>query len=113
LGLRYAQGRIHADAAVPVPGVGSVARVHGRAELAVDAAGRVRLALRDLAVADGFTRIPIPLLALNALLPALEMPLPMPPLPFGLRIDGVIPTPTGLAVLASAPTATVDLPIDR
>jgi hypothetical protein len=36
------------------------------------------------------------------LLPSLDVPIPLPPLPYGLRLDGLRPTPGGLVVEGSA-----------
>jgi hypothetical protein len=106
LTLRFERDALAAGVSLSVPGFGSVVEVRGRADLTVDAAGQVRLAVRDLALADALTGIPVPLPALRSLLPALDTPVPLPPLPYGLRIDRVVPTPAGLAVLASAPATT-------
>jgi hypothetical protein len=106
LSLRFEREALSAGVSVSVPGFGNVVEVRGRADLTVDRAGSVRLAVRDLALADAVTGIPVPLPALRSLLPALDTPVPLPPLPYRLRIDRVVPTPGGLAVLASAPATT-------
>ncbi len=54
--------------------------------------------MRAVAVAG----IVVPSIVLSQLLPTLRFPIPLPPLPYGLRIDGLDPTPAGLVVHGSA-----------
>jgi hypothetical protein len=44
----------------------------------------------------------LPALVLNQLVPTLNVPVPLPPLPYGLRLDELRPTANGLVVDGSA-----------
>jgi hypothetical protein len=46
--------------------------------------------------------ITLPTLVLNQLLPSLDVPIALPALPYGLRVDELRPTQAGLVVLGSA-----------
>lgn len=99
-GLRfeYRNERLYASAAVPVPGISQLARVSGHAVVSPGEWGGVWLRFRDIAVAG----ISVPALVLNQLLPSLSFAIPLPPLPYGLRIDQLVPVPRGLEVSGSA-----------
>jgi hypothetical protein len=58
----------------------------------------VWLRIRGVSVAG----LALPGLGLSQLLPALTVPVPLPPLPFGLRLDELRPTAGGLVVEGSA-----------
>ena len=58
----------------------------------------VWLRIRNVAVAG----INLPGLVLNQLLPALNVPIPLPQLPYGLRLDELRPSEAGLVVSGSA-----------
>jgi DUF2993 family protein len=98
LALTYERDRLVASASLPIPGLGQVARVSGTARLTVDAAGTVWLRVRGVAVAG----ISVPSLVMSQLLPTLTVPIPLPPLPYGLRLDELRPTASGLIVSGSA-----------
>jgi len=97
LTLSYEKGRLVASAAVPVPGVSQLARVSGDARLTV-VGGAVWLRVRGLSVAG----ISLPSLVVRQLLPSLNVPIPLPPLPYGLRLDELRPVAAGLLVCGSA-----------
>jgi hypothetical protein len=98
LALTFEDGRLMASAAVPVPGISQLARVSGEAVLRVMPGDAVWLRIRRVAVAG----ISLPSLILRQLLPTLSVPIPIPALPYGLHLDDVTPSPTGLVVRASA-----------
>ncbi|MGI8677089.1 MAG: LmeA family phospholipid-binding protein [Jatrophihabitans sp.] len=93
-----AHGRLVASAALPVPGLSQLARVSGHAVLTLAGGNAVWLRIRGVAVAG----ITVPGLVLSQLLPALNVPIPIPPLPYGLQLDELRPTRDGLVVLGSA-----------
>jgi len=97
LTLNYENERLVASAAVPVPGVSQLARVSGQARLTV-VGGAVWLRVRGLSVAG----ISLPSLVVRQLLPSLNVPIPLPPLPYGLRLDELRPVAAGLLVCGSA-----------
>ncbi len=99
-GLRfsYRDDTVIATARLPVPGLGQVAGVTGEAVASIGADGGVLVRVRNLAVA-GFS---LPALVVNQLAPALAFAVPLPPLPYGLRIDQLSPTAHGLRVAGSA-----------
>lgn len=98
LSLAFDGERLLATAAVPVPGISQLARVTGEAILSLTATGDVWLQIRGVSVAG----ITLPGLVLKQLLPTLNVPIPLPPLPYGLRFDALRPTATGLVVDGSA-----------
>ncbi|MDQ2796235.1 MAG: DUF2993 domain-containing protein, partial [Actinomycetota bacterium] len=91
-------GRLVASAALPVPGISQLARVSGEAVLTLGSGNAVRLRIRGIAVAG----ITVPSLVLNQLLPSLNVAIPLPQLPYGLRLDELRPTRGGLVVCGSA-----------
>jgi hypothetical protein len=99
-GLRffYRDDRLIATARLPVPGLGQVAGVSGEAVATIGADGTVVVRVRNIAVA-GFT---VPGIVVSQLAPALAFAVPLPPLPYGLRIDQLTPTADGLRVAGSA-----------
>ena len=46
--------------------------------------------------------ISLPSLVVKQLLPSLNVPIPLPPLPYGLRLDSLTPSASGLVVAGSA-----------
>jgi hypothetical protein len=90
-------GRLVASASLPVPGVSQLARVSGAAALTV-AGGAVWLRVRGLSVAG----ISLPRLVVTQLMPSLNVPIPLPPLPYGLRLEELQPMAAGLLVCGSA-----------
>lgn len=96
--LSFEGERLMASAALPVPGISQLARVGGEAVLTLASGGAVWLRIRGVSVA-GLT---LPGLVLNQLLPTLNVPVPLPPLPYGLRLDELRPTASGLVVDGSA-----------
>ena len=104
LALTFEGERLMASAALPVPGISQLARVGGEAVLTLLPGGDVWLRIRGVSVA-GLT---LPGLVLNQLLPTLNVPIPLPPLPFGLRLDELRPAANGLVVDGSA-----DAPVFR
>lgn len=97
LALSYERERLVASASLPIPGLGQVARVSGTAALTV-VDGTVWLRVRGVAVAG----ISVPSLVISQLLPALTVPIPLPPLPYGLRLDTLRPAAAGLIVTCAA-----------
>lgn len=98
LSLAFTGGRLMATAALPVPGISQLARVSGEAVLSLSGSGGVWLRIRGVSVAG----ISLPSVALSQLLPTLTVPIQLPALPYGLRLDELRPTPEGLAVDGSA-----------
>jgi hypothetical protein len=96
--LTYERERLLASAAVPVPGFSQVARVHGEAVLTQAGAGSVWLRVKGVSVVG----ITLPGILLGQLLPTLNVPIPLPDLPYGLHIDELRPTADGLEVDGSA-----------
>jgi hypothetical protein len=98
LTFTFEDGHLVASASLPVPGLNQLARVSGQAELTVSSGSAVWLQVRGLAVA-GFT---LPGIVINQLLPALNVPIPLPPLPYGLHLDRLEPTEAGIRASGSA-----------
>jgi hypothetical protein len=98
LTLTFEDGHLVASASLPVPGLNQLARVSGRAELTVTSGSAVWLRVRGVAVA-GFT---LPGIVINQLLPALNVPIALPPLPYGLHLDDLEPTAAGILASGSA-----------
>lgn len=106
LTLQYEEGRLVASAALPVPGISSLAKVSGIAELSIVGNGAVWLRLNRVSVAGfSLTRI-----VLDQLLGSLNVPIPMPELPYGLRLTQLDATPTGLLVRGAADAVTFRRP---
>jgi hypothetical protein len=91
-------GGLRASAALPIPGITQLARVSGQAVLTLGGGSSVWLKVTGVSVAG----ISVPSLVLNQLLPTLNVRIPLPELPYGLRLDALTPTPDGLAVSGSA-----------
>ena len=98
LELRLIDGQLVASAALPVPGISQLARVSGEAVLSLGAGGSVWLRIRGVSVAG----ISLPGIVLNQLLPTLNVPIPIPELPYGLRLHELRPSLSGLVVSGSA-----------
>jgi hypothetical protein len=98
LSLVFSGGRLVASAAVPVPGLSQLARVSGVAELAVAEDGAVWLHVRHFSVAG----ISLTALLIKQLMPVLSVPIPLRTLPYRLRLDEIVATPTGLVITGSA-----------
>jgi len=110
-GLRFAYSdddRLIATARVPVPGISQLARLSGEAVASIGDGGTVWVRVRNVSVAG----ITLPGLVLSQLVPALAFPVPLPPLPYGLRIEGLTPTADGLQVSGSAAAVTFRRPVD-
>lgn len=97
LSLTFHRDHLVASASLPVPGISALARVSGHADLSVDD-GAVWLRVRGLSVAG----IGLPGLVVNQLMPSLNVPIPLPALPYGLRLDSLTPQASGLLVRGSA-----------
>ncbi|MDP9118145.1 MAG: DUF2993 domain-containing protein [Actinomycetota bacterium] len=97
LTLSYQAGRLVAAASLPVPGINQLARVSGQARLIVGDAA-VWLQVRGLSVAG----ISLPSVVVRQLLPSLTVPIPLPQLPYNLRVDELRPVAAGLVVVGSA-----------
>ena len=106
LTLSFEGERLLASAALPVPGISQLARVGGEAVLTLAPGGAVWLRVRGVSVA-GLT---LPGLVLNQLLPTLNVPIPLPPLPDGLQLDELRPTASGLVVDGSASAVVIRRP---
>jgi hypothetical protein len=98
LSLYYRGDKLLASAALPVPGFSQLARIQGEAVLTQAGAGSVWLKINGVTVVG----IALPSLVLNQLLPTLNVAIPLPELPYGLRIDELLPTQSGLLVCGSA-----------
>ena len=98
LDFTFADRHLIASASLPVPGISMLARVSGRAELTVSRSGVVWMQVRGVAVAG----ISLPGLVINQLLPALNVPIPLPPLPYGLQLDSLEATAAGIVAAGSA-----------
>jgi hypothetical protein len=98
LGFSFDDGHLIATASLPVPGISQLARVSGRAELTVRSSTMVWMNVRGVAVAG----ITLPGLVINQLLPALNVPIPLPPLPYGLALDRLEARADGIVAFGSA-----------
>jgi len=98
LGFTFTDGNLIASASLPVPGISLLARVSGRAELTVRDGGMVWMQVRAVGVAG----IALPSLVINQLLPSLNVPIPLPPLPYGLALDRLELDPDGIVAFGSA-----------
>lgn len=98
LELHLTGSKLMASAALPVPGLNQLARVSGQAVLTLSSGNAVGLRISNVALAG----ISLPGLVLNQLLPSLDVPIPLPHLPYGLGLDELRPTDAGLVVLGSA-----------
>lgn len=98
LSLGFEGERLLATAALPVPGISQLARISGEAVLTLAGRESVWLQIRGVSVAG----ITLPSLVLSQLLPTLNVPIALPPLPYGLRLDELRPTASGLVVDGSA-----------
>jgi hypothetical protein len=98
LTLTYTGGKLTASAAVPVPGISQIARLSGEAVLQVVPGDAVWLRVRHIAVAG----VSLPALLVKQLLPSLSVPIPLPELPYGLRLADLTPGASGLVVTGFA-----------
>jgi len=98
LRLRFGGQTLHASAAVPVPGLNQLVRVRGEAELRHAGSGTVWLRVRGVSVVG----VAVPSVIWNQILPVLNVPIRLPTLPYGLRIDQLRPTAAGLVLDSSA-----------
>ena len=98
LSLAFNGEQLMASAALPVPGISQLARISGQAVLSLTPTGAVWLQIRGVSVAG----ITLSTFMLNQLLPTLSVPIALPTLPYGLRLDELRPTATGLVVDGSA-----------
>lgn len=105
--LTFEPDRLIASAALPVPGISQLARVSGVARLTV-LEGQVWLRVSRLSVAG----ISLTAFVLNQLMPRLNVPIALPALPWGLRIENLTPTPAGLVVSGSAAAVVFRSPND-
>ena len=108
LRLSYRDDRLIATARVPVPGISQLARLSGEAVARIGDGGSVWVRVRNVSVA-GLT---LPGLVLSQLVPTLAFAVPLPALPYGLRIEALTPTPDGLQVSGSAAAVTFRRPED-
>ncbi|MEO9108852.1 MAG: DUF2993 domain-containing protein [Jatrophihabitantaceae bacterium] len=97
LSLAYERERLIASAALPVPGISQLARVSGNAQLSVHD-GVVWLRVSGVSVAG----LSLTALVIKQLLPRLNVPIPLPALPWGLRLGEITPTSAGLVVHGAA-----------
>lgn len=109
-GLRFSfdRGRMIATAALPVPGISVLAKLSGEAVATVTDSGLVWLRVRNVAVAG----ITVPGIVLNQLVAAMAFPVPLPPLPYGLRLDRLTPSADGLVASGSAREVVFGRPAD-
>ncbi|GAB3797217.1 LmeA family phospholipid-binding protein [Micromonospora zhanjiangensis] len=92
-------GKLTVTGPVQLPVVGEMT-VHGTANLAVQK-GQVVIKFERL-TADGLPNIPLVQGAISTYAKQLSINVPLPPLPFGLKVQEVRPLPEGLAVTAAA-----------
>jgi hypothetical protein len=97
LTLTFDKAQLIASASLPVPGINQLARVSGQARLTV-IEGTVWLRVRGVSVAG----ISLPSIVVKQLVPSLNVPIPLPALPYGLRLDQLQPVASGLVVCGSA-----------
>lgn len=102
LRLEFRDARVVAMAALPIPGLSQLARISGEAVATIADNGGVWLRVRNVAVAGISVPTFVPSIVSNQLVPSLAFPIPLPPLPYGLRIEQLTPTPDGLQVSGSA-----------
>jgi hypothetical protein len=107
LALTFEQDRLIASASLPVPGISQLATVSGEARLTV-IDGAVWLRVSGLSVAG----ISLTALVLKQLMPRMNVPIPLPTLPWGLRVDELNPTSSGLVVSGSAAAVVFRSPAD-
>jgi hypothetical protein len=107
LRFRYDDERLVASAAVPIPGINQLARVSGEAVATIADNGGVWLQVRNVSVA-GFS---VPTLILSQLVPSLAFAIPLPALPYGLRLERLSATPDGLQVSGSAAEVVFRAPV--
>jgi len=107
LALTFERDRLIASASLPVPGISQLARVSGQARLSVVGGGAVWLQVRGLAVAG----ISLPSVVVTQLMPSLNVPILLPALPYGLRLDELEPVASGLVVHGSADDVVFKAPI--
>ncbi|MEO9133511.1 MAG: DUF2993 domain-containing protein [Jatrophihabitantaceae bacterium] len=105
--LTFERSRLIASASLPVLGFGQLTRVSGTAKLTV-VEGAVRLRVSDPSVAG----ISLTGLVLRQLMPRMDVPIPIPRLPWGLRLNELEPTASGLAVSGSAAATVFRSPPD-
>jgi hypothetical protein len=98
LTLRFSGETLHASAAVPVPGLNQIVRLRGEAVLSSAASGAVWLRVNGVSVVG----VAVPSILWNQILPVLNVPIPLPDLPYGLHIDALRPTAAGLVADGSA-----------
>lgn len=98
LELTFGGEKLLASAAVPVPGLNQIARVTGEAVLTQAGAGAVWLRLNGVSVVG----LAVPSIVWNQLMPRLNVPIPLPALPYGLHVDDLRPTAAGLVADGSA-----------
>jgi hypothetical protein len=109
-GLRFSYSdddRLIATAGVPVPGISQLARLSGEAVASIGEGGTIWVRVRNVSVAG----ITLPGLVLSQLVPTLAFPVPLPPLPYGLRLEALRPTADGLQVSGSAAAVTFRRPV--
>jgi hypothetical protein len=97
LALQEQDGQLHATANLVIPGLNTTAAVSGVAAVAV-VDGTLRLSVTQLAVAG----VAVPSSALTALAATLAVPIPIPALPYGLRVTAVTPGVGGVEVDGTA-----------
>jgi DUF2993 family protein len=98
LRFQFRDERLVATASLPIPGLSQLARISGEAVAMIADNGGVWLRVRNVSVAG----ISVPSIVLNQIVPSLAFPIPLPPLPYGLRIERLTPTAAGLQVSGSA-----------
>lgn len=96
LSLVDSNGQLAAMASLKIPGVGSVMTVQAVATIQI-VSGTVRLQVSKVAV----TGQELPASAVAQLSATLSAPIPIPALPFGIKIDAVTSEPDGVVVHGS------------
>lgn len=110
LRLEYRSDRLMADAALPVPGISQLARISGEAVATITGSGAVLVRIREVSLAALPRPAPVLSQVLNQLIPTLTFTVPLPRLPYGLRIDRLVARPGGLQVVGSAEAAVLRRP---
>ena len=85
----------------PVELLGQQFTLHGVGELVVDEAGKVRMRFENL-TADGLPDIPLAQTLLTNYARQLSIEIPLPVLPYEMRVTEVRPLPEGLQISATA-----------
>ncbi len=90
-------GKLDGSATVTLPALGNDVRVTGEGVLTL-VGGEIRIQLTQLSAGS----ISVPATSLPSVSNAVSALIPVPSLPYGLRLESIVPEPDGLRVLGSA-----------